>query len=192
MIISASDLINNAIALSGVPKMRDRAALDSMPIVPDPNYSGQLRGYRQQWTVPSVEDLARNRPPRYLPGDDPAGDNPTNSPWLPNYRRETPRSLDPQSSLPESMFSPWAWPASSSALKALMAHAALGDASGASGVAGRGSGALAPRPRGPAVLFDLGASSQAPSYGEQTRGGGLLGLLAELMAANPDDRSSRR
>lgn len=187
MIISASDLINNTIALSGVSKMRDRAALDSMPIVPDPNYSGQLRGYRQQWTVPSVEDLARNRPPRYLPGDDPAGDNPTNSPWLPNYRRETPRSLDPQSSLPESISDPRA----GSALKALMARTAPGNASGASGVAGRGLGALASRPRGPAVLFGLGASSQARSYGEQTRAGGLLGLLSELMTANPDDRSSR-
>jgi len=64
------------------------------------------------------------------------------------------------------------------------------------GPAAKGAGgqmdALASRPAGPAVLFGLGASSQAPGSGDQTGSGGLLDLLARLMAANPDDQSSPR
>ena len=104
--------------------MRDRAPVHS---VPNPNFAGELRGYRQQWTVPSVEDLARNRAPLYLPGDDPARDNPENSPWKPNYRNQRPLLPGPQSSLPGAVSDRRAGPASSSAQ--LPPLAALGHAS---------------------------------------------------------------
>ncbi|WP_257168584.1 hypothetical protein [Bradyrhizobium sp. SRS-191] len=159
-----------------------------MQTVPNPNQAGELRGYGQQWTVPSVEDLARGRSPLYLPGDDPARDNPGNSPWLPNYR-ETPPSRDPQSSLPGSASDLMAGPTPSATLKALMALAALGRASGANGAPGQGLGTLVSRPAGPAVLFGLGGSPPAPRY-DQTGGGALADLLATLVARNPDDQSS--
>ncbi|WP_456713847.1 hypothetical protein [Bradyrhizobium sp. USDA 4353] len=161
--------------------------MPSMPVLPNPNQAGELRGYGQQWTVPSVEDLARDRSPLYLPGDDPARDNPGNSPWLPNYR-ETPRSRDPESSLPRSGPDLMAGSTPSATLKALMALAALGRASGVNDAPGRGPGALMSRPAGPAVLFGLG-SPPAPADA-RTGGGGLADLLATLMASNPDGPSS--
>jgi len=170
--------------------MRDKASLHSMPIVPNPNFAGDLRGFRQDWTIPSVEDLVRNRAPLYLPGDDPARDNPGNSPWLPNLRNEMPRSPDPRSSMPGPTSDRQVAPISSSALAARMALAALGNGSAANG--GRGGGAPVSRPVGPAVLFGLGTSTQPQVSADQIGSGGLLDLLARLMAANPDDRSSSR
>jgi len=170
--------------------MRDKASLHSVPIVPDPNFADDLRGYHQQWTVPRVEDLARSRPPLYLPGEGPLYDNPDNSPWKPNYRNEMPRSPDPRSSMPGSTSDRQAAPASSSAL-ALMALAALGNGSAANGLRGGGVGTPVSRSAGPAVLFGLGASPSAAGTGEQTRSDGLLDLLARLMA-NPDDQFSPR
>ena len=167
--------------------MRDRAPVHS---VPNPNFAGELRGYRQQWTVPSVEDLARNRAPLYLPGDDPARDNPENSPWKPNYLNQRPLLPGPQSSLPGAVSDRRAGPASSSAQ--LPPLAALGHASVANGAGGRGPGALASRPMGPAVLFGLGSSPQAPGPGDQTGSGGLLDLLAKLMASGSGDQFSPR
>ncbi|MGC2777659.1 MAG: hypothetical protein WA418_18690 [Bradyrhizobium sp.] len=172
--------------------MRDKASLHSVPIVPNPNFAGDLRGYRQKWTVPSVEDLARNRPPLYLPDEDPAHDNPDNSPWKPNYRNEMPRSPDPRSSMPGPASDWQAAPDSSSALAALMALAAPGNGLAANGARGGGAGASVSRPAGPAVLFGLGALPQAVGPGDQTGSGGLLDLLARLMATNPDDQSSPR
>ncbi|MGY4307194.1 hypothetical protein ACVIJ6_004437 [Bradyrhizobium sp. USDA 4369] len=160
--------------------MRDSAPLHS---VPNPDFAGELRGYRQQWTVPNVEDLARNRAPLYLPGDDPARDNPENSPWMPNYRNQMPLLPAPQSSLPGAVSDRRAGPASSSAL--LPAVAALGHSSVANGAVGRGQDALASRPAGPAVLFGLGSLPQAPGPGDQTGRGGLFDLLARLMASAP-------
>lgn len=52
--------------------------------------------------------------------------------------------------------------------------------------------ARASRPAGPAVLFGLGTSTQPQVSGDQIGSGGLLDLLARLMAANPDDQSSSR
>jgi hypothetical protein len=171
--------------------MRDKASLHSVPIVPNPNFAGDLRGYRQQWTVPSVEGLARNRQPLYLPGEGPVYDNPDNSPWKPNYRNEMPRSPDPRSWMPgPASDRQAAAPASSSAL-ALMALAALGNGSAANGLRGGGVGTPVSRSAGPAVLFGLGASPSAAGTGEQTRSDGLLDLLARLMA-NPDDQFSPR
>jgi len=168
--------------------VRDKASLHSVPIVPNPNFAGDLRGYRRQWTVPSVDDLARNRPPVYFPGEGPLYDNPNNSPWLPNHRNEMPRSPDQRWSMPGPASDRQHAPASPSALAALMALAAFGNGSAASG--GRGVGAPAPQPAGPAVLFGLGASPQTAGSGDQTGSGGLLDLLARLTAANPDDQSS--
>ncbi|CCE00921.1 hypothetical protein [Bradyrhizobium sp. STM 3809] len=167
--------------------MRNKASLHPVPIVPDPNFAGNLRGYREDWTVPTVEDLARNRRPLYLPGDDPARRNPQNSPWLPNYRNELEPAPDPQSSLREWMSDRQPRAASSATLKALMALSALGYASVGNGASGREPVVPASRPTSPAVLFGLGVSPQAPGLGDQTGSGGLLDLLSSLMSATRTD-----
>jgi len=164
--------------------MRDKASLHSVPIVPNPNFSGDFPEDYDQWTVPSVEDLARNRPPVYMPHRLPVPKKLRNSPWLYHLRNELPNWPSAGSQAVGEAVGPSSWLPSAPAL------AALATLSGARGRPDP-SAPVSSSP-GPAVLFGLGGSPQMAGSGDQTGSGGLLDLLARLAAANPDDQSSPR
>ena len=164
--------------------MRDKASLHSVPIVPDPNFVGDFPRDYEQWTVPSVEDIARNRPPVYMPHRLPVPKKLRDSPWLLHLRNELPNRPGAQSQALGEVVSPSSRLPSAPALAALVA---LSRAQGSSGPSAPVSSSA-----GPAVLFGLDAPPQTPGAGDQAGGGGLRDLLARLMVANPNDQSSPR
>jgi hypothetical protein len=161
--------------------MRDKALLHSVPIVPNPNFAGDFPRDYEEWTVPSVDDLARNRPPVYMPRRQPVPKELRDSPWLHNLRNELPSGPGARSQAPGEVSS------QSSQLSSAPALAALATLSHAQG--SHGPSAPATSLAGPAVLFGLGASPQVRDSGERTGSGGLLDLLAQLMAATPNNPS---
>lgn len=161
--------------------MRDKASLHSVPIIPNPNFTGDLPGPSDRWSVPSFEDLYRNRRPVYVPP--PAPKWIEKSPWF--YRRnEAPLPPESPSSVSQGV---------SSRSFQMTAPALAASVQPTDGLAANGGGGqMAARAAGPAVLFGLGTSTQPQVSADQIGSGGLLDLLARLMAANPDDRSSSR